>query len=619
MKLPNVRGRGLLGLSALTLAGLLSWAAIGGEARSQSDESGWIELESDHFLLLTDTNEEKGLRLLGELEARYIAYRETVFPVQPRPFPVRVFLMDVRQDFEAFLPESVKTQLDLRNNAVPERSAYLFRGATDAFLVARDRGPDELIDDVGHSLGHLLLARSSLWQPFWLQEAVGEFVRMSGRGDGPDAVDPEDAYPLEDLFRIVPSDSFNDLSDGGAFRTQSYHVFRVLLEDHPEVLEAYLESLGETDGYDAAPELDDGTLKEIEARVLAFRDGGLPLPSVEIQPSVRGVRISDVDAALGDLASAAGLHNIARTYYQRSRSDAARLGLALLARRDEQTATGRRGFQQLARELPGSGLASYYFGSLEAATPGERDEQIAALERAIELMPLMGRAYASLARLRVEEGRPEDAIGLAQTAIDLEPEFADRAFEVVMTAELALGNADGAAAAAETAATLPHSDPETLEHYALLVPELYRTIESMRREADSNRLAELRREVEALTAERDPPPDPSAREALPVGLVHYEASSSPPPGVTEPRLVSGGLPEYTTDLRRRRIGGEVVLDIELDRQGRVSGTRVRTTDDDALSDAAVAAVRRWRFDPARENEESIPFSFRVTFTFDLQE
>ena len=606
----------LLALAVMILAAPIETDAAG---QSSRDQASWIEVGSEHFVLLTDTNQEKGVRLLRDLESRYSAFTETIQPLDLRQFRIRVFLIDDRTDFERLLPESVKTGIDLRDTRIPERSAYLFHGPTDSFIVARDRSVDELIDDVGHSLGHLLLSRSVLWQPFWLLEGVGEFVRWSGRGAGNDAVEPEESYPLEDLVTIVPSENFDDLGDGGAFRTQAYHLFRLLLEDHRDVLSAYFESLRQEGGFDAHLEMDTATFEGLRSQVLGYRDGGLGLREVDFQPIVRDISVAEADSALGDLAVATGLANLARAHYQESRLDAARLGLAVLAKSGEQRATSWRGFEQLIRELPDSGLAHYHFGTLQAETDHDRQTQIAALEIAIRLLPRMGRAYAELGFLLVMDGRPQEAIPLIERSLDLEPEFADRSFDVLAEARFALLDDDGARQAAQTAATLPHLDSSTLEHYQLLVPDIYRRLDSRRREQEALRVDQLRREVQALADERDPRPAPTREGRVPQGLVHFELSSNPPPGVQEPTLVSGELPEYTADFRRRRIQGQVVVDVDLDRQGRVTEMRIRSSDDADLSEAVRAAMRRWRFDPARHDDESVAFSFRLTFTFDIQE
>ncbi len=597
----------------------LAWSAAEPAAAQSRRDEAWIELSTPRFVVLTDTDEEKGRRILEDFEARYAAYESAIVPVRSRQFPIRVFLFDELQDFQSFLPEAVTTRLNLRNERVPERSGYLFRGDIGAFIVLRDRGVDDLADDVGHSVGHLLLAQSLLWQPFWLQEAVGEFVRALGRGGGGDPVDAGEAFPLDELVEIVPSEDFDDLGDGGTFRRQSYHLFRVLLEDYPRILADYVAELGFARGYDAALNLDAAAFGSVASRVLEYDDRGLGLAPAVVDIVVRTIDNAALDAAKGDLAAAAGLQNLARNHYQASRTDAARIGMARLSMRDARNENTRSGLRQLAAELPESGLAQYAFGSLPTSGGEDRLRRIDAMERAIELLPYMGRAYAGLGALYVEEGRPEDAIRLAEEAIDLEPEFADRAFEVIMEARLAAGDTDGAIQAAETAATLPHSDPGSLDHYRLLVPELYRRLERIRREEDANRLDALRRELETRVEAQDPRPTAAPGGPVPLGLVHYDTSSDPPPGVSEPRLVSGDLPAYSTDMRRDRIQGRVVLDVDLDRQGRVTSAQVRSADDPALSAAATAALRRWRFDPARLREESVAFSFRLTFTFDLQE
>jgi TonB family protein len=606
-------------LVVLASACLILVTSIQNQAWAQSGDVSWIEAGSEHFVVLTDTDEEKAVRLLRDLESRYVAFSDTIFPVEPREFRIKVILFDVRTDFESVLPDSVKTGIDLTDTPIPERSAYLFQGITDVFIVARDRPVDELIDDVGHSLGHLLLSRSVMWQPFWLLEPSGEFVRLSGRDDGDDGVDPEEAYPLEDLITIVASEEFDDLGDGGAFRRQSYNLLRILLRDHRNVLDSYINDLREANGYDAEQVLEPLVFEALEKETLDYRDPGPGLRELEFEPSLGEVSPAESDTIVGDLVAGTGQVNRARAYYQASRSDEARLGLAILGNRGADQAGARRGFQQLITELPDSGLAHYYFGMLGADTDAERRSQIEALERAIELMPLMGRAYAELGFLYVEDGRPEDAIRVAERGVGLEPEFADRAFEVMALAWFELGDDDLTREFAESAATLPHKDPSTLEHYRLLVPDVYRRLEGRRREQEALRVDELRREVQALVDEVDPRPLPTTGGRLPVGLVHYEVTSPPQSGVQEPSLVSGQLPDYSAQLRRQRVQGTVVLDIDLDRQGRGVEIEVRESSDAGLSQVAIAALRRWRFDPARKNDESVPFSFQLTFTFDLQE
>ena len=69
------------------------------------------------------------------------------------------------------------------------------------------------------------------------------------------------------------------------------------------------------------------------------------------------------------------------------------------------------------------------------------------------------------------------------------------------------------------------------------------------------------------------------------------------------------MPDYTIDLRRRGVEGRVVLEVDLDRRGRISDLRVRSSEDPELSEAALEAVRTWQFDSARRGFESTTYSF----------
>jgi protein TonB len=75
------------------------------------------------------------------------------------------------------------------------------------------------------------------------------------------------------------------------------------------------------------------------------------------------------------------------------------------------------------------------------------------------------------------------------------------------------------------------------------------------------------------------------------------ASVLPVPPVVLDRV----LPDYPAEARRRRIEGLVVLEAILDRAGRIEdgSLRVRRSPP-LLDDAALAAVRRWRFSPGRD-------------------
>jgi TonB family protein len=578
----------------------------------------WIEVASENFVLYTDTDARKATRLLQDLEARYAAFSAAFLPLDPRQVPIQVFLMDNRDELRDSVPESVLKRVgemlgDPR--LIADRSGYLVYSPTGTFILGRDHDPSDIADDVAHSLGHLLLARSTLWQPFWLQEGVGEYMRLLGRGRADDAVSSEDAYSVEDLLTIVPREDYNDLEDGGTFRQQSYHLLRVLMENHSDQFRAYLRALGEEDGSGATPELDESDVAE---KMSSYTDTALSLMPVDVSAPAREMSAAESVRRRGDLLVASGRHRAATYLYEQSSADEARVGLAILSRLQRESAASRRSLEVLAREFPEAGLLHYHLGTMRAETDEQRKTQIAALERAVDLMPRMGRALAELAFLHAVDGRPQEALPLLDRAIELEPESADRSYEVLAEAEMLLGDYTRAGEAAAIAAELPHHDPASRERFLLLVRTFYRRMELHRRAAEAERVEELRREVEELAREVDPRPVAAPPEPAPIGRISIAVTSGRPRDITSPKLVSSMLPDYPADLRRRGVEGRIVLEIDLDRRGRTEDVRVLRSDIRELNDASVAAVREWVFQPARRRNESISFSFRLTLRFYLE-
>jgi TonB family protein len=595
---------------------VMLWLLAGPDVSAWAAQAEWVEAGSEHFVLYTDTGAEKGRLLLEDLEARYAAFASAFGSLQPRPFRIRVFLMDDQEEFADSVPESsLKTIGTRRRRLVASESAYLVFSATGTFIVARDQDPSSIADDVAHSLGHLLLARSTLWHPFWLQEGVGEYLRRLGRGNTDGAVSRKDGFSVPDLLTVVPSGTYDDLEDGGPFRKQSYHLLRVLTDNFPDELEAFLQALRADSGRDASPSVPVDALGDL---LFSYVETSLALTPVVVASDLHEMSAAELATNRGDLLLSIGRPQEAAVLYDDNPTAAARIGETILAKIRRETPPVRRSFEQLVLEFPDSGLAHYHMGTLRASSEEERSSQIAALERAIELMPQMGRAYAGLGALYVSEGRPAEALPILRKAIELEPEFADGFFEILADARMQLGDYEEAGEAAGIAAALVHSDPATFEHFDLLVPTFYRKMELHRRAVEAERVEQLRREVEALADKIDPRPAPVVEEPAPVGRIILSVSSGTSAEVTSPVLISSAMPDYTADLRRQGAEGRIVLQVDIDRRGNVEDVKVRTSDIHGLDVASVEAVRGWVFQPARRNHESIPFSFRLTLRFYLE-
>ncbi len=104
----------------------------------------------------------------------------------------------------------------------------------------------------------------------------------------------------------------------------------------------------------------------------------------------------------------------------------------------------------------------------------------------------------------------------------------------------------------------------------------------------------------------DPPPPPPVRSApVPVGG-----------NIRPPQKVAGAPPVYPLVAQQARLGGVVVLEATIDERGNVE--RLRVVQSAPLFDqAALEAVRRWRYTPTLLNGVPVPVLMTVTVNFTL--
>ncbi len=81
-----------------------------------------------------------------------------------------------------------------------------------------------------------------------------------------------------------------------------------------------------------------------------------------------------------------------------------------------------------------------------------------------------------------------------------------------------------------------------------------------------------------------------------------------------PRLLSSVIPVYPAMARDTGIEGEVVIDTTIDKTGRVTGAKV-ISGPSVLRQAALDAVRQWRYEPSKLNGEPVPVQLTVTLKF----
>ena len=88
--------------------------------------------------------------------------------------------------------------------------------------------------------------------------------------------------------------------------------------------------------------------------------------------------------------------------------------------------------------------------------------------------------------------------------------------------------------------------------------------------------------------------------------------------VQESKLIERVDPIYPELAKRARVSGRVVMMVTVDEQGYVADVRVMEGHP-LLNDAAVTAVKKWRYSPTSLNGEPVPVIATVTVVFALRD
>jgi protein TonB len=90
------------------------------------------------------------------------------------------------------------------------------------------------------------------------------------------------------------------------------------------------------------------------------------------------------------------------------------------------------------------------------------------------------------------------------------------------------------------------------------------------------------------------------------------------PDITKPVLVHKVAPDYPEDARKEKVQGEVILEALVDKDGTVAGITVVSDPAPTLTEAAVTAVKQWRYTPATDKDNKpVAVFLKVTIQFRL--
>jgi protein TonB len=118
------------------------------------------------------------------------------------------------------------------------------------------------------------------------------------------------------------------------------------------------------------------------------------------------------------------------------------------------------------------------------------------------------------------------------------------------------------------------------------------------------------------TAATQPEATPSQAMAAPVP--RRPGSPAPPPDTQEPRLVQHIAAEYPQDAARKGIEGSVDVSFTVTSQGKVTDVLVLdAVPSEIFNRSAVAAVRRWKYDPKTINGVPVESHLQLRLQFKL--
>lgn len=135
----------------------------------------WSEVQSPHFVVLTDTNEKQARKVAGELERMRGVFHELLpTATDTAGSPIVVLAMKTKKDFEA-----VEQPAYLAKGSLA-RGGYFLRAPDKNYIVLRmDANDEHPYAVVYHEYTHYMLRSASQWMPLWLNEGMAQFYQNS--------------------------------------------------------------------------------------------------------------------------------------------------------------------------------------------------------------------------------------------------------------------------------------------------------------------------------------------------------------------------------------------------------------------------------------------------------
>ena len=272
---------------------------------------------------------------------------------------------------------------------------------------------------------------------------------------------------------------------------------------------------------------------------------------------------------------------------------------------------------------------AWYFLGLALIRNKDLKNASKSFETALELQPRFAAGHAGLAYALLLRNKPSEATRAAQAALNIDPEIAD-AHYIIGVVRLGAGEKDEALKRAEAAIQLrPQFGPAYLLKSQSLVSFLGDAIIFKEDESAESQKARYREAAEALEKYLQITPTAPDREMWVEQLDSLRFYLAPHrKGVSEEvrtgkevsvkaRVLSKPEPTYTEEARRNQVTGTIILRCIFAADGTVKYFLVVRGLPDGLTQLAIRAARKIKFDPATIDGRPVSMWVQLEYNFNL--
>ena len=422
----------------------------GSRAFPQVRARKWTEVQSPHFLIITNGSEKRGRQLAYQFEAIRSVFEQTLgLRVESgMPFVVMGF-KDEKSQREA-MPEFWE-----KKGLAHPAGGFLRTGDKIYAFVRLDAGEDIANGIVYHEYTHMILHLNVGTLPLWMDEGLAQFYQFSTIGEKEVRLGRPNAdsilalrrgkhLPLADLFRVTyDSPYYIESSKAPVFYAESWALTHYLMLEEAEAgqpnrLTRFLalqrqgvdrdEAAGRV--FDDPGRLQAGLSRYVERSTFPYILIKTKAAGGSKHFGVRALSPAETAARLGDFIMHGHRPEDGKPLLEEAlrlqpglASALESMGLLFMWHGDRVEALRWFG-RAIAGEAQGF-LAHYYHAMLTLSELGTADgggQAEADLASALRLNPDFAPANMALAELYLEDGRRLDqALELARRAVDIEP------------------------------------------------------------------------------------------------------------------------------------------------------------------------------------------------------